>query len=233
MLCLEAVAEQPSSLGGCDHVFCRGCLLRAMGADRRCPTCRTPAPEARGTPVEALVARTRWAAEQAEELEVHCPHGVRKVGAAWGLREGGCAKVVARGALAKHLQDECLFATVRCGAAELGCAWRGLGRERVVHGAACWYAQSRPFVEQTRRELAAARAEAKQGLLQARTAAAELAAVKAELAALRARGVDALQLGRGVGDGVAAAAAAAARGAVAASGQWETTWSQDYKSAGV
>ena len=50
-LCLEAVAEEPSSLRACDHVFCRACLLRALRSSRRCPTCRVALED---TPIRCL-----------------------------------------------------------------------------------------------------------------------------------------------------------------------------------
>ncbi|HIE70109.1 MAG TPA: hypothetical protein EYP98_07985 [Planctomycetes bacterium] len=38
-----ARCEQPVALRACGHIFCRGCLLTALAADRRCPTCRAAA----------------------------------------------------------------------------------------------------------------------------------------------------------------------------------------------
>ena len=127
-ICLAAVVEAPSSLvaESCDHVFCHACLVGAMRADRRCPMCRVAAGDG-GAP-ESVVKRSRRDEEMVLELRVHCPHGVAKVDGRWRRLRGGCAAVVARGALAQHLAS-CAFAEVGCATAR-GCTWRGAAQAR-------------------------------------------------------------------------------------------------------
>ena len=155
VLCLEAVAEQPAPLKNCDHVICRACLLTALGTSRRCPNA---APRRAGGAPRRQRPWWRTAAEFIDELEVHCLHGVEQAGDAWTVKAGGCAAAVTRGALAHHLREECEWAEVRCGEARAGCVWRGARRGLAAHGAACWHARARPFMERLQRELAEAKA---------------------------------------------------------------------------
>jgi hypothetical protein len=74
-LCLEAVAERPAALR-CGHFFCRGCLLMALVADRRCPTCRAAAGGAADADLETLVIPAHAVASLVDELPVRCPRGV-------------------------------------------------------------------------------------------------------------------------------------------------------------
>ena len=105
-LCLEAVAEQPVTLRACGHIFCRGCLLPALAADRRCPTCRAAAGGAPAADVATLVAPQRIVASLIEELPVRCPCGVVQAAGGgaedWTVAPDGCDAVVPRGELSAH-----------------------------------------------------------------------------------------------------------------------------------
>ena len=107
-LCLEAVAERPAALR-CGHIFCRGCLLTALAADRRCPTCRAAAGVPLGTmppAVDALVTPAHAIASLIDELPVRCPCGVMQAAGGgeddWAVAPRGCQVVVPRGELGAH-----------------------------------------------------------------------------------------------------------------------------------
>jgi hypothetical protein len=97
-LCLKAVAEQPAALRACGHIFCRGCLLTALAADRRCPTCQSAAGGAAAAAVAMLVTPAHTVASLIDELPVRCPHGVAQQpgGGAecWLVAPGGCDAVL-------------------------------------------------------------------------------------------------------------------------------------------
>jgi hypothetical protein len=97
-LCLEAVAEQPAALRACGHIFCRGCLLPALAADRRCPTCRAAAGGAAADAVATLVTPAHTVASLIEELPVRCPCGVVQAAGGgvedWIVAPDGCDAVV-------------------------------------------------------------------------------------------------------------------------------------------
>ena len=122
-LCLEAVAEQPVTLRACGHIFCRGCLLPALAADRRCPTCRAAAGGAPAADVATLVAPQRTVASLIEELPVRCPCGVVQAAGGgaedWTVAPDGCDAVVPRGELAAHTAS-CPFEPVECAQVGLG-----------------------------------------------------------------------------------------------------------------
>ena len=141
-LCLDAVAEQPVALRACGHIFCRGCLLTALAADRRCPTCRAGAGGAAAADVATLVTPAHTVASLIDELPVRCAHGVAQQldGGAddWAVAPGGCDAVVPRGQLAAHMVC-CPFEPVGCAQAKHGCGWRGARRGLAEHAGSCWY----------------------------------------------------------------------------------------------
>lgn len=69
-LCLEEITEQPAALR-CGHIFGQGCLLAALAANRRCPTCRAAAGGAATDAVDTLVTPQHTVASLIDELRVH------------------------------------------------------------------------------------------------------------------------------------------------------------------
>ena len=134
-LCLEEIAEQPAALR-CGHIFCRGCLLAALAANRRCPTCRAAAGGAATDAVDTLVTPQHTVAALIDELRVRCPHGVvqHPGGGAddWIVAADGCDAVVPRGQLAAHTVT-CPFEPVGCAQAGHSCGWRGARRGLAEH----------------------------------------------------------------------------------------------------
>ena len=134
-LCLEEIAKQPAALR-CGHIFGRGCLLAALAANRRCPTCRAAAGGAATDAVDTLVTPQHTVASLIDELRVRCPHGVvqHPGGGAddWIVAADGCDAVVPRGQLAAHTVT-CPFEPVGCAQAGHGCGWRGARRGLAEH----------------------------------------------------------------------------------------------------
>ena len=125
------------------HFFCRGCLLTALAADRRCPTCRAAASEFLPDvfdAVETLVTPAHAIASLIDELPVRCPCGVVHAAGGgaddWAVAPAGCEVVVPRGELAAHTVC-CAFEPVDCAQAGHGCGWRGPRRDFVQHAARC------------------------------------------------------------------------------------------------
>jgi hypothetical protein len=184
-LCLEAVAEQPAALR-CGHIFCRGCLLTALVADRRCPTCRAAASDACrdvSDALETLVTPAHAIASLIDELPVRCPCGVVQAAGGgeddWVVTLDGCEVIVARGQLAAHTAC-CAFEPVGCAQAGHGCGWRGPRRGLAEHAASCWYERGRQHLER-----AAERSNTCLVLAESAAAAAEEAAATAASAVRR------------------------------------------------
>lgn len=107
-ICMGAVVDDPCTLQRCDHIFCRTCLLHALGNDRRCPICRTAAclcgrlDCVRDPLVHTLVKTARVVGLFVDELRVYCQHGVKRIEGVLVLDRNGCRAKPRRDELRRH-----------------------------------------------------------------------------------------------------------------------------------
>lgn len=98
---------EPVIAVGCGHTFCRSCSERLKETNRPCPLDNTPSGANQFVPNRALSA-------QIDELEVHCPNGVRNEAASEDAdHPSGCSETMKLSELSVHLAT-CPFGLVDC-----------------------------------------------------------------------------------------------------------------------
>lgn len=87
-------------LTGCDHVFCRSCILGSLSHSSLCPIDRLPLSD------DTITKAPKMVFNQLDSLKVKCPC---------------CSSRVSRSSLENHLEKYCLDAFVRCPGYIEGC----------------------------------------------------------------------------------------------------------------
>ena len=103
----DQVLLEPVIAVSCGHTFCRSCSERLKETNRPCPLDNTPSGSNQFVPNRAL-------STQIDELEVHCPNGVRNEAASEAADlPSECSETMKLSELSVHLA-RCPFGLVDC-----------------------------------------------------------------------------------------------------------------------